>query len=41
MLQSVAVMFKRGTIDSKASDRELLFSDVTQLISSGNLSMVG
>ena len=40
ILQAMAVIIKRGTMDSSESDRELLFADVTQLISSGQLSMV-
>lgn len=40
MLQAVAVIFKRGTLDNDATDRDGLFNDVTQLISSGDISMV-
>ncbi len=40
MLQAVAVIFKRGTVDTPSANRENLFNDVTHLISSGNLSMV-
>ena len=40
ILQTVAVMIKRGTIDTHHTDKESLFNDVTQLISSGNISMV-
>ena len=39
VLQTVAVIFKRGTIDTERPNRDALFNDVTQLISSGNLSM--
>ena len=40
MLQAVAVIFKRGTVDTPSANRENLFNDITQLISSQNLSMV-
>ena len=40
MLQAVAVIFKRGTVDTPSANRENLFNDITQLISSGNISMV-
>lgn len=40
VLQAVAVIIKRGTVDADGSSREALFNDVTQLIASGNLSMV-
>ncbi len=40
VLQAIAVIFKRGTIDTPNSNRDGLFDDVTQLISSGNVSMV-
>ena len=40
ILQTVAVIIKRGTIDTPDADKETLFNDVTQLISSGNISMV-
>ncbi|KAL5009683.1 hypothetical protein ScPMuIL_011988 [Solemya velum] len=39
ILQTVAVILKRGTVDTKGANRETLFQDVTQLISSGNVTM--
>ncbi|XP_071818411.1 exportin-4-like isoform X2 [Apostichopus japonicus] len=39
MLQTVAVIYKRGTLDTKSSGREALFQDVSQLIASGNTQM--
>lgn len=39
MLQAVAVIVKRGTVDAPSANRENLFNDITQLVSSGNLSM--
>ena len=40
MLQAVAVIFKRGTVETKAKGREGLFNDVSQLIGSGDSSLV-
>ena len=40
ILQAVAVMFKHGTVDKRHTNQDTLFTDITQLISSGNLSMV-
>ena len=40
VLQTVAVILKRGTLDSKGARLDGLFQDVTQLISSGNVTMV-
>lgn len=40
ILQTVAVLLKRGTLDSKGAKLDSLFHDVTQLISSGNVTMV-
>ena len=40
MLQAVAVIFKRGTVETKAKGREGLFNDVSQLIGSGDTSLV-
>ncbi|CAI9742263.1 exportin-4-like isoform X1 [Octopus vulgaris] len=39
ILQTVAVILKRGTIDEKGASRESLFDDVTRLVSSGNVTM--
>ncbi|GAB1608778.1 exportin-4-like [Argonauta hians] len=39
ILQTVAVILKRGTIDEKGASRESLFEDVTRLVSSGNVTM--
>ncbi|KAL3883791.1 hypothetical protein ACJMK2_030022 [Sinanodonta woodiana] len=39
ILQSVAVIIKRGTLDSNGASLDALFQDVTQLISSGNVTM--
>ncbi|KAL4233256.1 Exportin-4 [Mactra antiquata] len=39
ILQSVAVILKRGTLDVKGASLDGLFQDVTQLISSGNVTM--
>ena len=39
ILQTVAVIIKRGTIDTHDTDKDTLFNDVTQLISSGHISM--
>ncbi|XP_071113997.1 exportin-4-like [Haliotis cracherodii] len=39
ILQTVAVILKRGTLDTKGSGCDSLFADVTQLISSGNVTM--
>lgn len=39
MLQTVAVIYKRGTLEVKSSGREALFQDVSQLIASGNTQM--
>lgn len=41
ILQTVAVLLKRGTLESKGANLDSLFGDVTQLISSGNVTMVG
>jgi hypothetical protein len=41
ILQTVAVILKRGTLDPKGARLDGLFQDVTQLISSGNVTMVG
>lgn len=40
ILQTVAVLLKRGTLDQKGAKLDSLFQDVTQLISSGNVTMV-
>lgn len=40
ILSAVAVIVKRGTLDNKGGDRSSVFADVTQLISSGDLTMV-
>ena len=40
MLQAVAVIFKRGTVETKAKGREGLFNDVSQLIGSGDSALV-
>lgn len=39
ILQTVAVILKRGTIDEKGASRESLFQDVTRLVNSGNVTM--
>ncbi|XP_060554653.1 exportin-4-like [Ruditapes philippinarum] len=39
ILQTVAVILKRGTLDPKGARLDGLFQDVTQLISSGNVTM--
>ncbi|XP_071481879.1 exportin-4-like [Diadema antillarum] len=39
ILQAVAVIFKRGTVESKEAGREGLFSDISQLIASGDPTM--
>ncbi|CAH1799119.1 unnamed protein product, partial [Owenia fusiformis] len=39
ILQAVAVMSKRGALDGEKLNKDAIFNDVTQLISSGNLSM--
>ncbi|KAK6169678.1 hypothetical protein SNE40_020678 [Patella caerulea] len=39
ILQTVAVILKRGTLDPKGSGCENMFTDVTSLISSGNVTM--
>ncbi|KAJ8315064.1 hypothetical protein KUTeg_007214 [Tegillarca granosa] len=39
ILQTVAVILKRGTIDTKGASRDSLFEDVTQLVASGNVTM--
>ena len=40
MLQTVAVIFKRATVDSAITDRDGLFNHVTELVASGDMSMV-
>ena len=40
ILQAVAVIFKRGTMEMKDSGRDGLFADVSQMIASGQPSMV-
>ena len=40
ILQAVAVIYKRGTMDMKESGRDGLFADVSQMIASGQPSMV-
>ena len=40
MLQAVAVIVKRATLDDSSSARETLFSDVASLIRSDNMSVV-
>ncbi|KAK3097618.1 hypothetical protein FSP39_011440 [Pinctada imbricata] len=39
VLQTVAVILKRGTIDTKGASQDSLFHDVSQLVSSGNVTM--
>ena len=39
-LQAVAVIFKRATLDANVIDKEALYSEVTQLIATGDLSLV-
>ncbi|XP_070568372.1 exportin-4-like isoform X2 [Ptychodera flava] len=39
ILQAVAVIVKRGTVDHKISDRERIYNDVSELISSGDATM--
>lgn len=41
ILQTVAVILKRGTVELKSSNTDRLFEDISQLISSGNVTMVG
>ena len=40
VLQTVAVILKRSTLDTKGTTCDSLFQDVTQLIGSGNVTMV-
>lgn len=40
ILQAVAVIFKRGTVESKENGREGLFADISQIITSGDPSLV-
>ena len=40
ILQTMAVILKRGTLDTKGASLDSLFNDVTQLIGSGNVTMV-
>ena len=40
VLQTVAVICKRGSIGDQQASRDALFNDVTHLIASDNLSMV-
>lgn len=40
ILQTVAVILKRGTIDIKGASCDSLFQDVTNLVASGNVTMV-
>ncbi|XP_077977331.1 exportin-4-like [Glandiceps talaboti] len=39
ILQAVAVIVKRGTVDQKADDRHRIYDDVSELIHSGNSSL--
>ncbi|XP_030851230.1 exportin-4-like [Strongylocentrotus purpuratus] len=39
ILQAVAVIFKRGTVESKENGREGLFADISQIITSGDPSL--
>ena len=40
ILQTIAVIVKRGTLDSSTNDRGALFDDIAKLISTGTLSEV-
>lgn len=40
ILQTVAVILKRGEVDVKGASRDNMFQDVTNLVSSGNVTMV-
>ena len=41
LLQAVAMIFKRGTVESNDKDMTTLFKDVEGLIQTGELSLVG
>lgn len=40
VVQAVAVMFKRASLDSNSLNKEVLFNDVSHLIGSGDIALV-
>lgn len=40
ILQTIAVIIKRGTLDSSTNDRGAVFNDIAKLITNGTLSEV-
>ena len=40
VLQAVAVIFKRASLDAGMINKEALYTEVTQLIATGDLSLV-